>query len=757
MADEANNSSELMTNKTIAFNHYKTTVASLSGEQKAGTAYEDDGCIAASRDPKDGRDMQLVGPGLLRDRTDTIDANAYSSPSRCTSRAASSLGELQRWSSVSPTISKDRTRIPITCLGASIAEGYIASNNAGAYETKFFCFCYDAIAAFKNQARVFWSPSGKPDTRKLVTTANLRKYGLISNNASLEPLEAPSDVSLFFYNAGSVLVYLLVYVDDILVTEMPPDLTNVIRLEQNFMERDVRMQNGSADLVVGVVNANFYAVFWIDADFEMEKNVQICMRFGGAENNATIGILLQILNNTFNLGTQKFKNVRTKGEGYLPLHDAATMAKGEFVLLAKTKAGKPLAFKSAGRNRLGFWRGLIYDWIPLQEEYVPHNESNTGDIENAVKCSDEFKESKYFVPIRQIIYASFGALRQMIWHVFMLLVPDIKNIRDIKLTHTQTLTIVRILCHNDVTWNGKEAVATFSSPFAEATKLGICEIVNEILNAYFYTYCYKDNDYGVLHLAISHHQEKIFKIIKERKIFKLSTWKAVNKGGKRDNLLHLAGKLAASSQVSGAALQMQREIQWFKAVESYVHPSLQEQQNKKKKTPREVFTEEHKQLVKEGENWMKGTAKSCSVVAALIITVVFTTAFTVPGDNNNDGIPNFLHDTAFIVFVTSDALALFSSTASVVMFLAILTSRYSEDDFLVSLPTKLIIGLITLFFSIASMMVAFGATIYTFVSHSWNWTVIPISVLGCLPVTLFAMLQFPLLVEIFFSTYRPSI
>ncbi|KAJ0035942.1 hypothetical protein Pint_26482 [Pistacia integerrima] len=196
---------------------------------------------------------------------------------------------------------------------------------------------------------------------------------------------------------------------------------------------------------------------------------------------------------------------------------------------------------------------------------------------------------------------------------------------------------------------------------------------------------------------------------------------------------------------------------YLQAVESYVHPSLQEQRNKKNKTPRDVFTEEHKELVKQGEKWMKGTATSCSVVATLIITVVFTAAFTIPGGNNDDGIPIFLHDMAFIVFVISDALALFSSTASVLMFLAILTSRYSEDDFLVSLPRKLIIGLITLFFSIASMMVAFGATVYTFVSHSWNWTVIPISLLGCFPVTLFAILQFPLLVEIYFSTYRPSI
>ncbi|XP_031276072.1 uncharacterized protein LOC116134519 [Pistacia vera] len=509
------------------------------------------------------------------------------------------------------------------------------------------------------------------------------------------------------------------------------------------------------------------------------------------------------------LRNTEFPNIRNE-EGYLPIHEAARYGHKGIIqyLLSKTKvrldddkgvqlikdlissghygialdlwkgypklalennadrksilkilAGKPLAFKSASWSRLGFWRRLIYDWIPLQEEYVPHNESNNGDIENAVKCPNELGQSKHFGPIRRIIYASFGALRQMIWHILMLLVPEIKNIRDTKLTHIQTLKIVRILCHgSEVTWNRKEAFETFLSPFLEAAKLGICEIVDEIFDAYFYayTYRYKDNGHGLLHMVILHRQEKIFKIIQERNVY-LSSWKAVNKGGKTDNMLHLAGRLAASSQVSGAALQMQRELQWFKAVESYVHPSLQEQQNKNNKTPREVFTEEHKELVKQGEEWMKGTATSCSVVAALIITVVFTAAFTVPGGNNNDGIPIFLRNTTFIVFVISDALALFSSTASVLMFLAILSSRYSEDDFLLSLPRKLIIGLITLFFSIASMMVAFGATLYTFLSHSWNWTVIPISLLGCLPVALFVMLQCPLLVEIFSSTYRPII
>ncbi|KAL9463036.1 hypothetical protein AB3S75_000948 [Citrus x aurantiifolia] len=153
----------------------------------------------------------------------------------------------------------------------------------------------------------------------------------------------------------------------------------------------------------------------------------------------------------------------------------------------------------------------------------------------------------------------------------------------------------------------------------------------------------------------------------------------------------------------------------IKAVENLVRPSFQEMHNASNKIPRGVFTETHEELVKEGEKWMD-TAQSCTVVVSLIIIVVFAAAFTVLGGNNSEGIPNLLHDVPFIVFITSDALALFSSTTSLLMFLGILTSRYSEEDFLVSFPRKLIIGLLSMFFSIAAMMVAFGATIYVALS-----------------------------------------
>ncbi|KAK2656800.1 hypothetical protein Ddye_009852 [Dipteronia dyeriana] len=110
-----------------------------------------------------------------------------------------------------------------------------------------------------------------------------------------------------------------------------------------------------------------------------------------------------------------------------------------------------------------------------------------------------------------------------------------------------------------------------------------------------------------------------------------------------DTILHIAAVLASSSEIPGAALQMQRELQWFKTVEAHFHQSLQRKHILDGKTPREEFTKTHSVLVEKGEKWMKDTATSFSVVSALIITIVFTAAFTVPGGIDTHGRPNCLH------------------------------------------------------------------------------------------------------------------
>ncbi|GJZ90209.1 ankyrin repeat-containing domain, PGG domain protein [Tanacetum coccineum] len=148
-----------------------------------------------------------------------------------------------------------------------------------------------------------------------------------------------------------------------------------------------------------------------------------------------------------------------------------------------------------------------------------------------------------------------------------------------------------------------------------------------------------------------------------------------------------------------------------------IPPYYRKRKNKDGLTPHELFTKEHKDLVAKGEDWMKGTASQFMVVAELLATIVFAATFTIPGGyNQTNGIPIFKSEATFIVFVVADAISLFSSAASIMIFLSILMSRYAERDFLHSLPRKLMLGLATLFISIETMTIAFSV-----VYHSNNY------------------------------------
>ncbi|KAL5757403.1 hypothetical protein ACOSP7_020014 [Xanthoceras sorbifolium] len=425
-------------------------------------------------------------------------------------------------------------------------------------------------------------------------------------------------------------------------------------------------------------------------------------------------------------------------------------------------ARRPLIFASG--TRLGFWQSFIYHWIPLQGEKNPYPlpERVGGDIEKQTvkfeSCSAESEPLGFL----QYIRATFGELRHklntMFWSALMQLAPSIRRIHDRKQMHTQTLEIVRKMIGDYSNWNYVKAIKLLKKPAFMAATLGIYEVVNEILKAYNFSVSFVDHlGNTMLSTAVLNRQERVFNLVYQVCDLMVKDQRKMDKNKLGRTILHLAGVLAPSSEVPGAALQMQRELQWFKCVEDLFHPSFQGKHDAAGKTPREVFTDTHKVLVEKGEKWMKDTATSCSVVAALIITVVFTAAFTVPGGLDSQGRPNFIHELSFKIFAISIALALFSSTASVQMFLGILTSRYAEDDFLLSLPKKLITGLMLLFFSIASMMVAFAATFYIVISHPWRWVTFLVASLGAVPVTLFAGMQFPLLVDIFRSTYGPGI
>ena len=175
--------------------------------------------------------------------------------------------------------------------------------------------------------------------------------------------------------------------------------------------------------------------------------------------------------------------------------------------------------------------------------------------------------------------------------------------------------------------------------------------------------------------------------------------------------------------------------------------------NKEGKTPDEIFTNDHKDLVKSGGEWMTKTAESCSVVAALIATVAFATASTLPGGTNGMGEPNLKSHPAFQVYAVMSLIALSFSVTSLVMFLAILTSRFTEKDFGEVLPWKLLIGLTSLFVSIASMLFSFCAGHFFVLKDSIKVAAFPVYAFTCIPVSLFAAAQFPLYLDLIRATF----
>ncbi|KAJ4977839.1 hypothetical protein NE237_008619 [Protea cynaroides] len=279
-----------------------------------------------------------------------------------------------------------------------------------------------------------------------------------------------------------------------------------------------------------------------------------------------------------------------------------------------------------------------------------------------------------------------------------------------------------------------------------AIENGIVEFIEELINNWPQLLSH----HPVFHLAISNRQEKIFRLIHRLGSFKYEL--ARRPDGPDGNLFsHLAAKKAPDQKLDrlqGAALQMQSELLWYEEVERIMFRNHDSFMNKDGKTPRKLFTEEHKELLKEGATWMKDTATQCMVVATLITTIMFAAMFTVPGVGKEETDHGYIHGTFPIIFVTSNILALCSSVASMLMFLAIITSRYAEQDFLWILPKMLKMGYFFLFISIVGMMISFVAATLVMLPYDVVWISFPIVCMASIPITMYALAELPLFMQL---------
>ncbi|XP_034678968.1 ankyrin repeat-containing protein ITN1-like isoform X2 [Vitis riparia] len=417
--------------------------------------------------------------------------------------------------------------------------------------------------------------------------------------------------------------------------------------------------------------------------------------------------------------------------------------KAPLTVLAK----RPWAFPSGSRFKL--WQLIIYHCVPVKLNHFL-SQPNRGGMESQVGSYEPSTQMCCWTRL----FKACRKVNAIFWELVGWLVPPIKHIQETKTIHSWTLQLLNHLCTEILKVSRAQEI--FEQSFITGAKYGIPEILEEIIKSYPFALEYLDE--GVFKSVVLNRNEKIFNLICETGMHRQLIIRTKDDS---NNILHLAGKLAPPhrlSLVSGAALQMQRELHWFKEIEKYAPRAFSESENNDEEKPKMVFIKEHKKLIKEGEKWMKGTAKFYTLAAALIATVVFAAAITIPGGNHDDtGIPNFSKEIAFKVFAVSDALSLFLSIASVLISLSILTTRYAEDDFLFALPRRLIFGLVTLFLSVTFMMIAYSGAIYLLFGEKKAWILITLAALACVPVTLYGILQFPFLVELIYSTYGPGI
>ena len=131
--------------------------------------------------------------------------------------------------------------------------------------------------------------------------------------------------------------------------------------------------------------------------------------------------------------------------------------------------------------------------------------------------------------------------------------------------HSQTLQLLNYLCTEVKDLEAPRPEEIFSESFINGAKYGIPEILENILKLYPSALQYLDEE--VFKLAILNRYEKIFNLICEIGMHRQFIIRI--RGDSNNNILHLAGKLAPLhrlSLVSGAALQMQRELHWFKVI-----------------------------------------------------------------------------------------------------------------------------------------------------------------------------------------------
>ncbi|PIM98184.1 26S proteasome regulatory complex, subunit PSMD10 [Handroanthus impetiginosus] len=133
------------------------------------------------------------------------------------------------------------------------------------------------------------------------------------------------------------------------------------------------------------------------------------------------------------------------------------------------------------------------------------------------------------------------------------------------------------------------------------------------------------------------------------------------------------------------------------------------------------IAKELRKLHREGIN---NATNSVTVVAVLFATVAFAAIFTVPGGDDDNGMAVMVSSPAFKVFFITNAVALFTSLAVVVVQITVVRGEIKSERRVVEVINKL------MWLASVCTTVAFIASSYIVVGRHYKWAAILVTVIG---------------------------
>lgn len=152
----------------------------------------------------------------------------------------------------------------------------------------------------------------------------------------------------------------------------------------------------------------------------------------------------------------------------------------------------------------------------------------------------------------------------------------IKEVFEKKLIHFEALELLKCIWQQVMLLDDSQIGKLLRGPYRPlfvAAEYGNFEFIIELLLSYpDLIWKVDEQSQSFFHIAVIHRQERIFKLIYQIGALKdlITSYKSTD----NSNMLHLAAKLASPNRlniVSGAALQMQRELLWFKVIGLVLH------------------------------------------------------------------------------------------------------------------------------------------------------------------------------------------